>query len=102
MGNPDFRLRTGWLAAAVMAVLPAPSPGQGPVEAKNDTSAARLEEMGRVVRAITLSRDEPGGPRPVELGAGPLHRWSDPTREFNDGALWVWGGKGRPLALTAI
>jgi hypothetical protein len=31
-----------------------------------------------------------------------LHRWSDPTREFNDGALWVWGGKGRPLALTAI
>jgi len=29
-------------------------------------------------------------------------RWTDPTRQNNDGALWVWKSSGRPLAILAI
>jgi hypothetical protein len=67
MEKDNLRMRTGWIAAAALALLsPAPSIGQAPGETIKETGAARLEEMGRVVRTIRLFQDEPGGRRPVE------------------------------------
>lgn len=32
----------------------------------------------------------------------PIQRWTDPTREFSDGGMWVWRAGGRPVAVVGI
>ena len=102
MGIHGFAIRTSCLATILSAVLSITSAAQEPVAAKKESNAAQLEEMGRIVRMITISRNDSGTRRPLEMRAEPLHRWNDPTRGFSDGALWVWGSTGRPAALTAV
>jgi hypothetical protein len=102
MRNHSVLVRTGWLVVGTAAALSAPSPGQEPASGKSDSGAERLAEMGRIVRSIRVVRDDNGARRPVEMTAEPLLRWNDPTRGFSDGALWAWGGPGRPLVLTAL
>jgi hypothetical protein len=71
--------------------------------AKEDGRAGRLEEMSGLVRLCRAYRIEPQGRRvPVEIRPEPLQRWSDPTREFGDASLWVWGTTGRPIAALAV
>ena len=39
---------------------------------------------------------------PAKLMPAPLHRWTDPTRPFSGGALWLWKSGGRPAAILGI
>jgi hypothetical protein len=70
--------------------------------AKGDDRAGRHEEMSGLVRQCRAYRVEPGRRVPVELRPEPLQRWNDPTREFSDASLWVWGNTGRPIAALAV
>jgi hypothetical protein len=91
-----------WLAAAAVTLAAVPTLAQGPDAAENDTTAARLVEMSRIVQTIHVYDAGRGARRPIPMRAEPLHRWSDPTRRFKDGSLWAWGETGRPLALTTL
>jgi len=65
--------------------------------------AERLEEMDRVAGTIEISSvDNQGKETPAVMSEKPLLRWTDPTREFSDGGLWVWRVSGRPVAAVGI
>jgi hypothetical protein len=65
--------------------------------------AKRLDEMTQIVRAFQAHViDEKGARAPASITPEPLHRWTDPTREFSGGALWAWRHAGRPVAVIAI
>ncbi|HET6422379.1 MAG TPA: hypothetical protein VFG20_01770 [Planctomycetaceae bacterium] len=38
----------------------------------------------------------------AKLAAEPLFRYTDATRRLHESALWLWGTKGRPVAVMAI
>ena len=69
---------------------------------KDDESAVRLEEMKEIAHAFKFVTVDGTTRTPAELVADPLHRWTDPTRPFSGGALWVWKSKGRPVAVMGI
>jgi hypothetical protein len=95
----------GGAVAMATALSVRPVNGQdGPrrAEAPNER-AERLEEMALIARSIKVFDVEPNGvDKPTEMAAEPLHRWTDPTREFSDGGLWVWRKGGRPIAVVGI
>ena len=70
--------------------------------ALDDDPAARLAEMTKIVHAFKLVTVDGADRRPAELVTDPLHRWTDPTRPFSGGALWVWKSGGRPVAILGI
>jgi hypothetical protein len=72
--------------------------------AKKDVSAKQIAEMRRFVERFQTVAIAEGRRTPVPLEREPLHRWTDPTRGTNDGALWVWRPAPgvRPVAALAI
>jgi hypothetical protein len=65
--------------------------------------AERLEEMKTLVRSFKLSAiDGEGKEIPVTVSEEPCHSWTDPTRDFHGGALWVWRASGRPVAVLGL
>jgi hypothetical protein len=79
--------------------------GHSPVSADDDPKSAaadRLKEMHGLCGEFTAFRLDKASRTRVELMPEPLHRWNDPTRDFSDGAVWVWGREGRPLAALAM
>ncbi len=73
-----------------------------PAAKKADDRVARLAEMKQIAgtfHATAIVGDTRG---PVALVPEPLHRWTDPTRENSDGALWAWRSSGRPIAIISI
>jgi hypothetical protein len=69
---------------------------------KDDDRAKRLEQTRQLARGFKVVAIEGNDRTPLQLAAGPLHRWTDPTRRNSDGILWAWRSSGRPLALLAI
>ena len=78
--------------------------GQAPDRpaAKEDDRVARLAEMKQIAGTFQAAAIDGGTRTPVALVPEPLHRWTDPTRENSDGALWAWRSSGRPIAIIAI
>ena len=70
--------------------------------AKDDAKTKRLDEMRALARAFRAFSVEGNERVPLEFAADPLHRWTDPTRQNSDGALWAWRSSGRPVAILAI
>jgi hypothetical protein len=70
--------------------------------AKDDESAMRLEEMTKIAHAFKFVTVDGETRTPAKLVPEPLHRWTDPTRPFSGGALWVWKSGGRPIAIMGI
>jgi hypothetical protein len=70
--------------------------------AKDDESAIRLEEMTQIAHAFKFVTVDGATRTPAVLVSDPLHRWTDPTRPFSGGALWVWKSGGRPVAVMGI
>ena len=77
---------------------------QGPAQSSaKEEERNKLDEMKRIARAFQVSViDEEGHRAPATIGLEPLHRWTDPTREFSGGALWAWRSSGRPVAIYGI
>ena len=69
---------------------------------KDDESAIRLEEMTQIAHAFKFVTVDGATRTPAERVPDPLHRWTDPTRPFSGGALWVWKSGGRPVAVMGI
>jgi hypothetical protein len=76
--------------------------GQDSQADARDDKAGRLEEMRQLVRPLRAFKVERGERVPVALRSEPVQRWNDPTREFSDGSLWIWGPSGRPLGAVAV
>ena len=63
----------------------------------------KLDEMKQVAGAFQVAViDDQGARTPATMTPEPLHRWTDPTREFSGGALWAWRSSGRPVAIYGI
>ena len=90
------------LALITLAFLSSLLDAQPDDLAKKKEGAERLEEMRRRAQALNASLVNNGKRERVELVQEPLLRYSDPARETSDGSLWVWGRKGRPVALLSL
>lgn len=72
-------------------------------DAKAGEQAEQLEEMKEVMRSFkVVAIDDQGKETPAALAEEPAHRWTDPTRAFSGGALWVWRASGRPVAVIGM
>ena len=71
-------------------------------QAKDSTRTKVFEQMRQTAGSFkTVSVD--GDTRTaIPLVREPIHRWTDPTRETNDGSLWAWRSSGRPIAVMTI
>lgn len=63
--------------------------------------ARRLEQMVKVATDYELSNVR-GEVQILERVERPVLRWSNPLRDTDDGALFIWAGKGRPAAALCI
>jgi hypothetical protein len=71
--------------------------------ATEDERANRLGEMQHIVRSFqVVAIDDHGKQLPAIKAQEPLHSWTDPTRHFSDGALWIFKQSGRPVAVIGI
>ena len=62
----------------------------------------RLEEMALIAHSIKVfAVDEKGNEVAADMQEDPLQRWTDPTREFSDGGMWVGGRRGTRLPWSA-
>jgi hypothetical protein len=89
------------LATAVpRACAQPPSPARSAEE--SDDRAERLAEMKQIVRPLKIvAIDDRGKETPAATTEEPAHRWTDPTRDFSGGALWIWRVSGRPVAVVS-
>jgi len=72
-------------------------------DAKEAERAEQLEEMKELMRSFkVVAIDDQGKETPAALAAEPAYRWTDPTRHFSGGALWVWRASGRPVAVIGM
>jgi hypothetical protein len=69
---------------------------------KDDESSIRLQQMTEIAHGFKFVTVDGATRIPAELVPNPLHRWTDPTRPFSGGALWVSKSHGRPVAILAI
>lgn len=95
------------LTAALLTIPSGLSYGQEPSAAAPslETDAEReqrLEAMQRIAEAVTVEvRDETGW-REVDLIDGPRFRFSNPETPCYDATVWIWGARGRPVALLTL
>ena len=88
------------LACAIGVAQPNAS-AQDPATPAAQQPDDRLEEMKQVVRSLKIvAIDDQGKETRAILSEEPLHRWTDPTRNFHGGALWVWRASNRPVAVV--
>lgn len=68
----------------------------------DDEREQRLQSMQQIAEAITVEARESGGLRKVELIEGPRFRFSNPETPCYDATVWIWGVRGRPVALLTL
>ncbi len=69
---------------------------------KDDARTKIFEEMRQTAGAFKAVSIDGDTRTPIPFVREPLHRWTDPTRDKDDGALWAWRSSGRPIAIVAI
>jgi hypothetical protein len=71
--------------------------------AEAEKRADRRQEMKALVRSFkVVAIDTEGKETPAAASDEPRHSWTDPTRDFHGGALWVWRASGRPVAVLGL
>jgi hypothetical protein len=90
--------------ALVLATTSQPASAQEPTRPapREDDRASRLDEMRQIASAFQAVSIRAQKRARLEMARDPLHRWSDPTREFSDATLWAWRSAGRPEAVMTI
>jgi hypothetical protein len=76
--------------------------GTARAEPGDEDRPRRLAEMNQIAGSFQAAKIDGGTRVEIPNLREPLHRWSDPTRENSDGALWAWRSAGRPIAIVAI
>jgi hypothetical protein len=105
--NPNRRaVLVAWFAASlIVAGIPrnrvsAQDPADTSVKEEERKKLAEMQEIARGYQVSAI--DETGKRTPAAVAAEPLHRWTDPTREFSGGALWACRASGRPVAIYGL
>ncbi len=62
----------------------------------------QADEMTQIAECLAAYRGEGPVKHALPMRPEPLKRWSDPTTNVSDAALWAWGEQGRPSALVII
>ena len=72
------------------------------VSVSKDSGTDRLKKMVTLAKAVTVA--ELDGRKRTFVGPipNPVFRYDDPARGFEDGTIWAFGDKGRPLALMKV
>jgi hypothetical protein len=101
-----------WTIVALLIVSAALAGSQGPSsEAEKDkrgpdkgadAGEPSRREAERVIRGIDLEILSDGKWTEVGRIEKPLLFYTDPTRENDQGSVWGWGRKGRPVALLEL
>ncbi len=65
------------------------------------TESLKVLTAGADTFEIALEKDDKEL-EPVERFEKPIYRYTDPSRKFQDGTVWAWGKKGRPIALATV
>jgi hypothetical protein len=93
--EPFSRLIRGLIPFSFLPIALAVATSVGE-ESKPSKRSAEMEE---IARSFAITR----GDR-VKVGSlkEPVYRFDDPTRDFSDGTVWVFGETGRPPALLTI
>ena len=87
----------------IVAAAYAEQPGaQSATIDTDDEREQRLEAMQQIAEAITVEARENGDWREVELIEGPRFRFSNPETPCYDATVWIWGTRGRPIALLTL
>ena len=90
-----------FVTAAIPAV-PSKAQDRGGTAIK-DEERRKLAEMEGIARGYRVSViDEKDNRSPAAIVGEPLHRWTDPTREFSGGALWAFRSSGRTVAIYGL
>lgn len=80
-----------------------PDKGQGPSEDDaKQLRKKRLDEMRRLAEDTVVSRLKGAGERPAKPLPEPVFRYSGEFHGIVDATVWVYGAKGRPLAVEKI
>jgi hypothetical protein len=74
---------------------------QGEEQAKQERTK-ELDEMRRRAEATSVLRAGGAEKTPAKLVAEPVLRYSDHFQQVGDATMWVYGDKGRPVALQKI
>jgi len=64
--------------------------------------APPTDEMTQTTECFSAVGGKGSDKRLLPLRREPLARWTDPTGDLTEAALWAWGERGRPYALVAI
>ena len=107
--RPSTTRAMQWIVALATLLVAMSLPGdrvsaQDPAKpSAKQEERQKLDEMKQVARAFQVAViDDQGARTPATMTPEPLHRWTDPTREFSGGALWAWRSSGRPVAIYGI
>jgi hypothetical protein len=60
------------------------------------------DELTQITECLSAFRGERSSKRPLPLRREPLKRWSDPSNNVSEAAVWAWGERGRPRALVIV
>ncbi len=95
--------------SAIVSAARAQDRAEPPVAAKQhgeeqakQERARELDEMRRRAQATTVFRVGRAEKTPAKLAAEPALRYADHFQQAVDATLWVYGDKGRPVALQKI
>ncbi len=81
----------------VLALIGIPVAGaEEPANADRDAHRLKMKLVAETFE-ISATENDP----PTKCVAEPLLRYADPTRRLHESALWLWGAKGRPVAVMA-
>ncbi len=62
----------------------------------------QADELTQITECFSAVHGERSDIRRIPLRRKPLKRWSEPTENVSEAAIWAWGERGRPYALVAM
>jgi hypothetical protein len=73
---------------------------QEKTESAESANKRHLAEMRALAETIKVTADDGEKSKEARLIAGPLFRFSDPSRLHSDGSVWAWVITGRPVMMA--
>ena len=103
--HPDWVLKVALsaaLASLFMITMPSPVLPQSNDKARKEQREKLLHEMRRRAETTKVYKLTDKKKIAVKLLPQPLFRYSDQPRLILDATMWVWGTKGRPIAVCKV